>query len=133
MEQRIDDVLILRYLSVKIATPAKGFDESRATEAGRTRTVVTHVVIFTWIEGVTAERIQALHQALDRLAADFAPAAVISHGSDLRIREGNGDYALVATFADEAGWAAYQADPRHKAFVRDMVTPIQASRLTIQF
>jgi hypothetical protein len=49
------------------------------------------------------------------------------------LREGNGDYALVATFADQAAWRAYQADPRHQAFVRDFVTPIQASRLTIQF
>jgi hypothetical protein len=55
------------------------------------------------------------------------------HGPDLRFRDGNGDYALVATFPDRAGWDAYQAHPKHKAFVRNFVVPLQASRITIQF
>ncbi len=93
--------------------------------------MVTHVVIFTWSPGTTAEQVAQLGEALDALAA--ALAVPISHGPDLRFREGNGDYALVASFDDRAGWDAYQADPRHTAFVRDFVTPIQASRLTIQF
>jgi hypothetical protein len=65
--------------------------------------------------------------------AELSGMVTISHGPDLQIREGNGDYALVAVFADRAGWNNYQADPRHKAFVRDFVTPIQAARLTVQF
>ena len=95
--------------------------------------LVTHVVIFTWVAGTTVEQVTGLGQALDRLAAEMADLATIRHGPDLCFRDGNGDYVLVATFADRAGWDAYQADPRHKAFVRDFVTPIQASRLTAQF
>lgn len=95
--------------------------------------MVTHIVIFEWTAGVAAERVEALANALDRLAAELADNATIRHGADLRFRAGNGDYALVATFADRAGWDTYQADPRHTAFVRDFVAPIQASRLTIQF
>lgn len=95
--------------------------------------MVTHVVIFSWIAGVTHEQVEQLRQALDRLAADLSGIATITHGADLHFREGSGDYALVAHFADRAAWDAYQAHPQHKAFVRDVVTPIQASRLTIQF
>ncbi|WP_374943775.1 Dabb family protein [Sphingomonas sp.] len=95
--------------------------------------MVTHIVIFTWVAGTTADRVESLARALDRLAAELSDLVAIRHGRDLGIREGNGDYALVATFADRAGWDAYQADPRHKAFVRDFVAPIQAARLTIQF
>ena len=95
--------------------------------------MVTHIVIFSWVAGVTAEQIGALGTALDRLAEQLSALATIRHGPDLCFRDGNGDYALVATFADRAGWDAYQAHPAHKAFVRDVVTPIQASRLTIQF
>ena len=62
-----------------------------------------------------------------------ATSSRCSTGAILLFRQGNGDYALVATFADKAGWDDYQADPAHKAFVRDFVTPMQASRLTIQF
>ena len=95
--------------------------------------MVTHVVIFTWNDAVTAERVAALSAALDRLSVEMANLISLSHGPDLRFREGNGDYGLVATFVDQAAWTAYQADTRHKAVVRDHVAPIQASRLTIQF
>ena len=95
--------------------------------------MVTHIVIFTWIAEASTEQVASLGQALDRLAAELSGLVTIRHGPDLRFREGNGDYALVATFADQAGWAAYQAHPAHKAFVRDFVMPIQASRVAIQF
>ncbi|WP_375381839.1 Dabb family protein [uncultured Sphingomonas sp.] len=95
--------------------------------------MVTHVVIFSWREGAAPEDVARLRDGLDRLASDLTDLGTIRHGADLRFRHGNGDYALVATFADRAGWDAYQADPRHKALVRDLVAPIQASRLTIQF
>lgn len=93
--------------------------------------MVTHIVIFQWVSGVTDEQLTAFGAELTRLANELDVS--ISHGPDLAFRNGNGDYALVATFANQAAWSAYQADPRHQAFVRDFVTPIQASRLTIQF
>lgn len=95
--------------------------------------MVTHIVIFTWVAEATPEQVASLREALDRLAVEMSDLATISHGPDLRLRSGNGDYALIATFADEAGWGAYQADPRHKAVVREFVAPIQAARLTVQF
>ena len=95
--------------------------------------MVTHTVVFTWIAGTTAAQVDHLRQALDHLAAELSDIVTIRHGPDLRFREGNGDYALVATFADRTGWDAYQVHPKHKAFVRDVVTPLQASRVAIQF
>ena len=95
--------------------------------------MVTHIVIFSWLPGVTDAQVTAFSAALEGLAELRSDIAVIRHGRDLAFREGNGDYALVASFADKAGWDEYQADTSHKAFVRDFVTPIQASRLTIQF
>jgi hypothetical protein len=94
--------------------------------------MVTHIVIFTWIPGVRAEQVDNLRSALNELATAFSASATIIHGPDLEFRDINGDYALVASFADRAAWDAYQADPRHKAVVRDFVTPIQAARLTAQ-
>ena len=95
--------------------------------------MVTHIVIFTWIPGVTGEQVASFSEALEGLARLRSDIVTMRHGRDLAYREGNGDYALVATFANKAGWLEYQADPAHKAFVRDFVTPLQASRLTIQF
>lgn len=95
--------------------------------------MVTHIVIFTWLAGTRGDQVDELSQALDRLAAAWSGRASFRHGRDLRFRDHNGDYALVATFADRAAWDEYQADPRHKTVVREFVTPIQAARLTIQF
>lgn len=95
--------------------------------------MLTHIVIFSWVPDVSAEQLGGLRQQFDELAAQVAGFTTIRHGPDLRIRSGNGDYALIATFADRSGWDEYQQHPAHKAFVRDVVTPIQASRLTIQF
>lgn len=94
--------------------------------------MVTHIVIFRWIAEVKTEQVLNLRQALNQLAKEFSDAATITHGPDLGFRDGGGDYALVATFSDRAAWDAYQADPRHKAVVRDFVLPIQAARLTAQ-
>ena len=95
--------------------------------------MVTHIVIFTWIPDATAAQIDALRGSLDRLSTELSDLVEIAHGPDLQWRESNGDYAIVATFADRKGWDTYQADPRHKAFVQDFVLPIQAARLTLQF
>lgn len=95
--------------------------------------MLTHIVIFTWNVGTCADQVDDLRRALDDLAAVWSGRATFSHGPDLGFREHNGDYALVATLADRAAWDEYQADPRHKAIVREHVTPMQASRLTIQF
>lgn len=95
--------------------------------------IVTHIVVFTWIAGTTDAQIAAFGKALTDLASDLSDLVTMRHGPDLRFREGNGDYALVASFADQAAWQAYQAHPKHKAFLRDFVAPLQASRVAIQF
>jgi Stress responsive A/B Barrel Domain len=95
--------------------------------------MVTHIVIFSWVAGVTSEQVERFRQALDHIASELREIAVIRHGPDLHFRDGNGDYALVATFSNRESWDAYQSHPVHKAFVRDFVTPLQASRLAIQF
>jgi len=46
--------------------------------------------------------------------------------------ETNYDYALVAHFADEAGWRQYQADPAHLK-IAHAIAPNLASRVAVQF
>lgn len=95
--------------------------------------MLTHIVIFTWIVESNEVQVASFQKALSHLATELGDMVSMRHGRDMKIREGNGDYALIATFADKAGWDAYQAHPSHTAFVRDYVTPLQDSRLTIQF
>ena len=95
--------------------------------------MITHVVIFTWLATATDTQINHLHVALDHMAGELASFVTISHGPDLKLRDGNGDYALVARFATTDDWHRYQADPQHKHVVETYIAPIQAARLTIQF
>jgi hypothetical protein len=95
--------------------------------------MVTHIVIFTWLSGVTDGQVASFRESFDRMTENLATPITVQHGPDLRFRDGNGDYALVALFPDREAWAAYQADPAHKAFVRDFVGPMAASRISIQF
>lgn len=94
--------------------------------------MIVHTVIFTWNEGVTDAQVSDLSAALERLRTDVGMIRSLQHGPDLRLREGAGDYVLVATFDDEAAWRDYQAHPSHKAFVADHVAPLQLRRTAAQ-
>lgn len=94
--------------------------------------MLLHIVIFEWKAGTSAEQIEAVGRGIDRLGSEIADVTSLRHGPDLRIREGNGDYALCAGFADEAAWRRYQAHPAHQTFVRDVVAPLRVGGLSIQ-
>lgn len=94
--------------------------------------MILHVVIFKWQEGVTPEQVRALRSALDALGKTVGLMRSLQHGPDLALREGNGDYGLVATFDDAEAWRTYQSHPAHTAFVTNYVKPIQKSRTAIQ-
>lgn len=95
--------------------------------------MVTHFVPFTWLDGVNSDQITAFREALDRLTSGLEHLGAIGHGADLRYRDGNGNYCLVARFADRVAWEAYKAHPQHKAFLREMVEPLVVARVIIQF
>ena len=95
--------------------------------------MVTHIVVFYWTAGVSSEQVDRFRQALDLMASEVKAVAAIRHGPDLHFRDGNGDYALVASFSSRADWDTYQSHPAHKALLRDFVTPMQDRRVAIQF
>lgn len=95
--------------------------------------MITHIVLFKWRSGVNAEQCAAFAAALDALYAEMDGPVDVKHGCDLGYRaSGNSDYALIARFTDRAAWDAYQADPRHRAFIETMVAPIVENRAAIQ-
>lgn len=93
---------------------------------------VVHVVTLTF-KADTAESVLAgLATELDELGGR-ANAISFRHGGDLRIREGNADYAITAVFDDERAFATYMADPEHQRIIRELVTPNLHSRSAVQF
>jgi len=94
--------------------------------------MVRHVVLFTWVEGVTAAQVAAVGAALDTLPPAVPSIRAYTHGANLGFGPGRADYAVVADFDDEAGWRAYDEDPRHNQVRSQVIAPLVASRAAIQ-
>jgi hypothetical protein len=48
------------------------------------------------------------------------------------VAEGNGDFALVADFADHDAYVAYEEHPAHVRFVQQVLLPVMAQRAAAQ-
>ncbi len=94
--------------------------------------MIVHIVIFNWRDGVASKDVDALRAAIDRTLPLLNGVQSFRHGPDLQIRPGNGDYALVATFANEDAWRGYQDHPAHKALVSDFVAPLRKGSVAMQ-
>ena len=94
--------------------------------------MILHTVMFRWKDGVTAERVAAVTMAVHALRGAIPGLLSIQGGPDIGLRSGNPDYLLLATFADEAAWHAYQAHPRHKALLSEVIDPILFQRQSMQ-
>jgi hypothetical protein len=95
--------------------------------------VIRHTVVFRFAEGTTPEQVEAIRSALLTLPGRIPEVRSLSAGSDLSLREGNGDFAVVASFDDEAGWRAYQNDPEHQRIIAELIGPVLEQRLGAQF
>ena len=94
--------------------------------------MILHAVMFNWKGGVTPQQVNELTSAIHAMRGLIPGLISIQGGPDLRLRQGNPDYLLVATFEDEDAWRAYQAHPLHKALVADRIEPIQSHRQSMQ-
>lgn len=94
---------------------------------------VRHVVTFRFSDGTSAEQIAALTEALGRLPGAIPEIADYRFGSDVGINDGNGDLAVSADFATLADYLVYRDHPQHQALIRDLIAPILAERIAVQF
>lgn len=88
--------------------------------------MLRHIVLFRLNDRGSAERVQEVRAALSQL--DCPGRVAFTMGSDLGLREGNLDVAMVADFTDLAAYRAYDADPEHDRIRRELIAPI-AERL----
>jgi hypothetical protein len=96
-------------------------------------TGVRHVVLFTWAQGTTSEQIAELCAGLARLPGLVPEIADYRFGADLGINQGNAQFAVVADFASAQDYLTYRDHPDHRQLIADLVTPIVANRVAIQF
>lgn len=95
--------------------------------------MVRHQVCFRFHPDATAEQVAALEQGLRRLPAVIDAIADYRVGADLGANPSSWDFAVSADFADVDGYLAYRDHPDHQALIHDLVDPITAERVSVQF
>lgn len=92
-----------------------------------------HVVMFKFVEGLSADKINAIRNGLNSLPPQIEQIRRYAHGPDLGISADNFDYVLVADFDDVESWIAYRDNPIHKQYVADNVTGNLVGRCAVQY
>ena len=88
--------------------------------------------MFRWRTESTSEQRAAAVAALHEFAVAVADLGVVSVGTDAGLAEGNFDTVVMAEFADQDGYLAYAADPRHRELVTTHIAPILDTRAAVQ-
>jgi hypothetical protein len=89
-----------------------------------------HVVLLRWTEDLTDAAISEFANGLRALPAQIPE--IRSYACGARLFDNNWDFAITATFDDEAGWIAYDTHPQHQV-VRAIVAGKIADRGATQF
>lgn len=95
--------------------------------------MIRHVVMFRWKPGTTAADVAEVSAALARLPGTIPEIVEFQFGSDLRILEGNADFAVSGVFESPEAFLAYRNHPDHVAFMTDVLAPRLEQRLAVQF
>ena len=95
--------------------------------------MIRHIAMFTFKPEARETASQSLEEGLFLLAQTITEIAAYTYGSDLGLRDGNYDFAVVADFENEQDFKTYADHPAHQAFIRDRVVPVLAGRVSVQF
>lgn len=95
--------------------------------------MLRHVALFRWKPETTPGDIARLEEGLATLPAKIPAIKAYRFGRNLGIQPGTADFAVVADFADQAGFEAYTNDPVHQAVIRERIRPFVAQREAIQY
>lgn len=94
--------------------------------------MIRHVALFRWIEGVTAEQVAEVVEALESLPGEIPTIRTYAVGPDLDLGEGRWDFAVIASFDDARGYQAYMDHPAHVRVAEELILPLRADRAHVQ-
>jgi hypothetical protein len=106
--------------------------------------VFVHVALFTWRPGTGAQDVADAGRVLTKLCEGTPGLVGYDMGSDLGLVSGKfgtemglqsekADYCVVMSFDSAESWHAYNADPAHRATVRESIGRLAARRISVQF
>lgn len=91
-----------------------------------------HVVMFRWSDAADEAGRRAVAEALAGLPAQIPQILEYRFGPDVGVAEGNWDFAVVAHFADHAGYELYRDHPAHQAVIAERIRPLVSQRAAVQ-
>lgn len=91
------------------------------------------VAVFTFAPETTGDQLATLARELTDFAHRIRGVVSYATGTDLRVREGNDDFAVVAAFDSEESMLAYLNHPDHADIQARLVVPIARSKHSAQF
>ena len=95
--------------------------------------IFRHVLMVRFRDDATENQIEELYRGLARLPHVIEEIERYDFGPDQGLGEGNPDMALVADFDSEAAWRAYQKHPEHLILAEDLVRPVAAEMIRVQY
>jgi hypothetical protein len=93
--------------------------------------VIRHIILVRANAGATPEKLDQIRAEL--AALDCPGRTSFSMGTDLGLRPGNADWAMVADFTDADSFAAYDRDPEHDRIRRELIAPVTEAIERCQF
>lgn len=92
-----------------------------------------HVVLLKFSPETSEGHLEEIIDSLRGLPAVIPSLASYRVGRDLGLAADNFHIAVVAEFADEAGYMAYRDDPTHRSVITSQIQPHLVARSASQF
>lgn len=95
--------------------------------------MLTHIVLIRLTEAATDDQVAELVSGLRSLPDQIPEIRSYTVGRDLGLAEGNYDLVVTGRFASPDHLRSYIAHPAHQDVVRDLLDPVCADRVRIQY
>lgn len=95
--------------------------------------MLTHIVLIRLVDGAPEERVGELVAGLRALPEQIAEIRSYTVARDLGLAEGNYDLVVTGRFASPDDLRAYIAHPAHQRVVQELLDPLCADRVRIQY
>ncbi|KKD36600.1 Dabb family protein [Limnoraphis robusta] len=95
--------------------------------------MIVHVVLFKWKEDTTPEAIASTMEGLKELKAKIPGIIDLSCGENFSERSQGFQHGLVVKFTDKSALEAYTPHPEHQAVVQNLIKPILADILAVDY
>lgn len=97
------------------------------------RSPIEHVVLFKWREDAAPEAIAAAMEGLRGLKARIPGILALSCGENFSERAQGFQCGLVVRFVDRAALETYGPHPAHQQVVQELINPIRADIIAVDY